>query len=150
MIRDAIGDALVQAMKARDSARVATLRLVQAAIKNRDIEARTGSAPADDDSLVIEVLQKLSKQRRESIAMFEAGGRWELAAAERAELSVIESFLPAQMGEAEAAEAIRAIVARLGAASMKDMGRVMAEVKAGLAGRFDLARASELVKAELS
>lgn len=150
MIRDDIKAALVQAMKAKDSARVATLRLIQAAIKNRDIEARTGGAPADDDALVIEVLQKMAKQRRESIGMFEAGGRAELAAAEQAELAVIEEFLPTQMGEGEAVQAIGAIVAELGASSMKDMGAVMAEVKTRLAGRFDLARASALVKAALS
>jgi uncharacterized protein YqeY len=150
MIRDDIKAALVEAMKARESERVATLRLVQAAIKNRDIEARTGGAPGDDDALVIEVLQKMAKQRRESIAMFEAGGRAELAAAEQAELEVIESFLPTQMSEGEAAQAIAAIVAELGASSMKDMGAVMAEVKVRLAGRFDLARASALAKAALS
>ncbi|MFN7176268.1 MAG: GatB/YqeY domain-containing protein [Thermaurantiacus sp.] len=150
MIRDDIKASLVQAMKAKEAERVGTLRLIQAAIKNRDIEARTGSAPADDDLLVIEVLQKMAKQRRESIEMFEAGGRAELAAAEQAELAVIEDFLPTQMGEGEAAQAIGAIVAELGASSMKDMGAVMAEVKSRLAGRFDLARAAALVKAALS
>ena len=142
MIRDTIKEALVTAMKAKESERVAALRLIQAAIKNRDIEARTGNAPADDDVLVAEVLGKMAKQRRESIEMFEAGGRTELA--------VIESFLPKQMDEAEATTAIRAIIAETGAAGPKDMGRVMALVKERLAGQLDMSRASALVKAALS
>lgn len=150
MIRDDIKEALVTAMKARESERVAALRLIQAAIKNRDIDARTGGAPADDDVLVAEVLGKMAKQRRESIEMFEAGGRTELAAREKAELAVIESFLPKQMDEAEATAAIRAIVAETGAAGPKDMGRVMALVKERLAGQLDMSRASALVKAALS
>lgn len=93
MIRDDIKTGLVESMKAKDSVRVAAIRLIQAAIKNRDIEARTGGAPADDDVLVMEVLGKMAKQRRESIEMFEKGNRPELAAAEQAELEVIESFL---------------------------------------------------------
>ena len=150
MIRDDIKEALVTAMKARESERVAALRLIQAAIKNRDIDARTGGAPADDDVLVAEVLGKMAKQRRESIEMFEAGGRTELAAREKAELAVIESFLPKQMDEAEATAAIRAIVAETGAAGPKDMGRVMALVKERLAGQLDMSRASALVKAARS
>ena len=150
MIRDDIKEALVTAMKARESEQVAALRLIQAAIKNRDIDARTGGAPADDDVLVAEVLGKMAKQRRESIEMFEAGGRTELAAREKAELAVIESFLPKQMDEAEATAAIRAIVAETGAAGPKDMGRVMALVKERLAGQLDMSRASALVKAALS
>lgn len=150
MIRDDIKAQLTEAMKARAADRVAALRLIQAAIKNRDIEARTGGAPADDDVLVIEVLQKMAKQRRESIGMFDKGGRTELAATERAELDVIESFLPQQMSEAEAKAAIRTAIDELGASGLKDMGRVMAKVKERLAGRFDMGKASGLVKAALS
>jgi hypothetical protein len=150
MIREEIGTALTTAMKARDNERVAALRLVQAAIKNRDIEARTGGAPADDDVLVIEVLQKMAKQRRESIALFETGNRPELAAKEAAELAVIESYLPAAMDEDEAAAAIAALVREAGATSVKDMGAVMALVKERLAGRIDMGVASRLVKAALS
>ena len=150
MIRDDIKEALITAMKAREGERVAALRLIQAAIKNRDIDARTAGAPADDDVLVAEVLSKMAKQRRESIEMFEAGGRTELAAREQSELDVIESFLPKQMDEADAAEAIRALVAEAGASSQKDMGRVMALVKERLAGRIDMSRASGMVKAALS
>ena len=149
MIRDDIKAALTTAMKAGDKPRTGTLRLVQSAIKNRDIELRTAAAPADDDAMVSEVLQKMIKQRRESIAMYEQGGRRELAEAEQAEVAVIESFLPAQMGEAETNAAIDAIVAETGAGSVKDMGRVMALVKERYAGQLDMAKASGLVKARL-
>lgn len=150
MIRDEIKQAQVAAMKARESERLAAIRLIQAALKNRDIEARTGASPADDDLLVIEVLQKMAKQRRESIEMYEKGGRTELADTEAGELAVIESFLPKQMDEAEASAAIGAIADELGATSVKDMGRVMAAVKDRLAGKLDMAKASGLVKARLA
>jgi uncharacterized protein YqeY len=150
MLRDQIKAATIEAMKAKDSARTGALRLIQAALKNRDIELRTGTTPVDDDVLVIEVLMKMAKQRRESIEMYEKGGRAELAAAEAAELAVIEGFLPRQMDEAEAKAAIAALVTELGAASLKDMGRVMAEVKARFAGQMDLGKAGGLVKAALS
>jgi uncharacterized protein YqeY len=150
MIRDDIKAALITAMKAGEKADTATLRLVQSAIKNRDIEARTGKAPDDDDVLVVEVLQKMVKQRRESIEMFVKGGRQELADAEAAEIAVIERFLPQQMSEAETTAAIEAIKAELGASGMKDMGRVMAELKARHAATLDMSKASGLVKAALS
>jgi len=150
MIRDDIKAALVTAMKTGEKADTATLRLVQSAIKNRDIEARTGKAPDDDDTLVVEVLQKMVKQRRESIEMFEKGGRQELADAEAAEIAVIERFLPQQMSEAETTAAIEAIKTELGASGMKDMGRVMAELKARHAQTLDMSKASGLVKAALS
>ncbi|MDX5985409.1 GatB/YqeY domain-containing protein, partial [Sphingomonas echinoides] len=150
MIRDDIKAALITAMKGGDKAGTATLRLVQSAIKNRDIEARTGKAPEDDDALVVEVLQKMVKQRRESIEMFVKGGRQELADAEAAEVAVIETFLPTQMDEAATAAAIEAIKAELGATGMKDMGRVMAELKARHATTLDMSKASAAVKAALS
>jgi len=150
MIRDDIKAALLTAMKARDAGQTAALRLIQAAIKNRDIELRTAAAPADDDVMITEVLQKMTKQRRESIEMFEAGGRTELANTERAELAVIESFMPAQMDEDAARAVIGSIVAELGASSVKDMGRVMAAVKERHSGEIDMARASGLVKAALT
>jgi len=149
MIRDSIKSAQVAAMKAGDRPRTAAIRLIQSALKNRDIELRTGTAPADDDVLVTEVLQKMIKQRRESIAIYEQGGRAELAAAERAEVAVIEEFLPQQMSEDEARAAIDAIVTETGASSVKDMGRVMAVLKERLAGQLDMAKASGLVKARL-
>ncbi|WP_174275218.1 GatB/YqeY domain-containing protein [Sphingomonas bacterium] len=150
MIRDDVKAAQIAAMKSGDKATVGAARLIQAAIKNRDIELRTGTAPADDDAMVAEVLQKMIKQRRESIDMFRKGGREELAAAEEAEVAVIERFLPAQMGEAEAEAAVDALVTELGAASLKDMGRVMAALKERFAGQMDMAKASGLVKARLA
>ena len=150
MIRDDIKNALVSAMKGGDKATTATLRLVQSAIKNRDIEARTGSSPADDDTLVVEVLQKMVKQRRESVEMFVKGGRQELADAELGEVAVIERFLPTQMSEDETKAAIEAIKAELGASGMKDMGRLMAELKARHAQSLDMSKASGLVKAALA
>ncbi|XHR99637.1 aspartyl-tRNA amidotransferase subunit B [Sphingomonas sp. DBB INV C78] len=140
----------MSAMKARDAEKTSAIRLIQAAIKNRDIEMRTSAGSSDDDVVVMEVLQKMGKQRRESIEMFEKGGRVELANAEKAELAVIESFLPAQMDEDEAKAAIAAIVAELGATSVKDMGKVMAAVKERLAGQLDMSKASGLVKGALA
>lgn len=150
MIRDDIQTAQIAAMKARDAATTAAIRLIQAAIKNRDIEARTGTAPADDDVLVTEVLQKMVKQRRESIALYEQGGRQELADREAAEVAVIERFLPQQMSEDETRAAIEAIKAELGASSVKDMGRVMAALKDRHAKTLDMSKASALVKAALA
>jgi uncharacterized protein YqeY len=150
MIRDTIKDALITAMKGGDKPKTSTIRLIQAAIKNRDIEARTGKAPADDDTLVVEVLQKMVKQRRESIEMFTHGGRQELADAEAAEVVVIEEFLPAQMSDDETRTAIEAIKAEVGAESVKDMGKVMAILKERHASSLDMSKASALVKAALS
>ena len=150
MIRDDISAAQIAAMKGGDKARLATIRLIQSAIKNRDIEARTGKAPADDDVLVTEVLQKMVKQRRESIEMFVKGGRQELADTEAAEIAVIEAFLPQQLSEAETAAIIEAIKAEIGAESVKDMGRVMALLKERHASALDMSKASALVKAALS
>ena len=150
MIRDDIKTALVSAMKSGDKATVGTLRMLESAIKNRDIELRTASAQPDDDALVTEVMQKMIKQRRESAEMYEKGGRPELAAAETSEIATLERFLPQQLSEEEARTAIAAIIAELGASSMKDMGRVMAEVKARHATSIEPAKASALVKALLS
>jgi uncharacterized protein len=150
MIRDDIKAAQIAAMKAGDKETRAAIGLIQSAVKNRDIEARTGGAPDDDDALIIEVLQKMVKQRRESIDMFEKGGRPELAAAEANEVAVIERFLPKQMDDAETAAAIEAIKAELGASGMKDMGRVMAELKGRHGSVLDMSKASAAVKAALS
>lgn len=150
MIRDDIKAALVGAMKAGDRPRTGTIRLIQAALKNRDIELRGSANPPEDDVLVTEVLQKMVKQRRESIDMYARGGRQELAAAEAAEVAVIEAFLPRQLDDAELAAAIDAITAETGAASVKDMGRVMALLRERHAGALDMGRASAAVKARLS
>ena len=147
MLRDTIKSAQVSAMKAGEKDRLAAVRLILAKIKDRDIELRTGTAPADDDALVIDVLQKMVKQRRESILMFEQGGRQELADQEKAELAVIEDFLPAQMSDDEISAAIAAIKAELGAETIKDMGKVMAELKARHGTEMDMSKASGLVKA---
>jgi uncharacterized protein YqeY len=150
MIRDDIKAATIAAMKGGDKAATGTLRMVSSAIKNRDIEARTGPTTADDDALVTEVLQKMIKQRRESVEMYRKGAREELAAAEEAEIAVIERFLPKQLTDDEARAAIQAIVAETGASSMKDMGKVMGLVKERLGTSIEPARASGLVKAVLS
>ena len=147
MIRDDIKAATIASMKAHDSARTATLRMVSSAIKNKDIELRVGTAPANDDAMVADVLAKMIKQRRESIDMFTKGNRPELAAAEAAEVAVIESFLPQQMSDAEAQAAVAALVAELGASSAKDMGRVMGELKTRYAGQLDMGKAGGMVKA---
>jgi hypothetical protein len=150
MIRDDIKAATIAAMKGGDKETTGTLRLMSAAIKNRDIEARTGGAPKDDDALVTEVLQKMIKQRRESAEVYRKGGRDDRAQVEEAEIRVIERFLPAQMSDDEARSAISAIIAETGASSMKDMGRVMALVKERLGTSIEPARASGLVKSALS
>ena len=150
MIRDDIKAAQITAMKAGDKTTRAAISLIQSAIKNRDIEARTGGAPADDDALVVEVLQKMVKQRRESIELYVKGDRQELADAEASEVAVIERFLPQQMSEDATRAAIEAIKAELGASGMKDMGRVMAELKARHATTLDMSKASGLVKAALA
>ena len=149
MIRDSIKADLVAAMKAGDKPRTAAIRLIQSQLKNRDIELRTSANRPDDDAIVTEVLQKMIKQRRESIDLYEKGGRAELAEVERAEMAVIESFLPRQMSEDETRAAIEAIVAETGAASVKDMGRVMALLKERHAKELDMSKASGLVKAAL-
>ena len=150
MLRDTVKAAQVSAMKSGDKSRVAATRLILAKIKDRDIELRTASTVPDDDALVIEVLQKMAKQRRESIALYEQGGRQELADAEAAELAVIEEFLPRQMSEPETKSAIALIKTDLGATGLKDMGRVMAELKARHGTELDMARASAWVKAALA
>ena len=149
MIRDSIKTALVSAMKAGEKSDVAAIRLIQAAVKNRDIEERTKDKPTDDDALVTEVLQRMIKQRRESITLYRQGAREELAAAEEAEVAVIERFLPQQMSEEETRAAIETIKDELGASGMKDMGRVMAELKSRHASSLDISKASGLVKAAL-
>ena len=148
MIRDEIKSALVSAMKGGDKPRVATIRLIQSALKNRDIELR-GKEAGDDDVLVTDVLQKMIKQRRESIEMYKKGNREELAEAEAAEIAVIEDFLPAQMSDEELGDAIDAIVAETGAASIKDMGKVMAAMKERHAGQIDMAKAGAMVRSRL-
>ena len=150
MIRDAIKAAQLAAMKSGDKARLAAVRLILAKLKDKDIELRTASVLPDDDTLVVDVLQKMAKQRRESIGMFEQGGRQELADAESAELAVIEEFMPQQLSEADTIAAIEAIKAEVGAVSIKDMGKVVAALKARHGAVLDMGKASGLVKAALA
>lgn len=150
MLRDDIKAATIAAMKGGDKERTAALRLISAKIKDRDIEMRTSAKDIADDDLVVDVLQKMSKQRRESIAMYEDGGRQELADKEKSELAVIEEFMPAQMSEEETRAAIAVIKAEIGASTLKDMGPLMAELKARHGAQLDMSKASGLVKSALS
>ncbi|MBO9726466.1 MAG: GatB/YqeY domain-containing protein [Novosphingobium sp.] len=150
MLRDSIKAAQITAMKAGDKPRLAAVRLILAKIKDRDIELRTADSLPDDDAMVIDVLQKMVKQRRESIQLFEEGGRPEKAAEEKAELEVIETFLPAQLSEEETKAIIEAIKAEVGAESMKDMGKVVAALKARHGAELDMGKASGWVKAALA
>jgi uncharacterized protein YqeY len=135
-----------EAMKAGDKRKLATVRLIQAALKDKDIEARgAGKGQATDDE-ILALLQKMIKQRQESIAIYEQNNRPELAQQEKEEAEVIASFLPKQMDEAETKAAIEAAIAETGAASMKDMGKVVAALRAKYAGRMDFGRASGMVK----
>lgn len=146
MIRDDIKAATVTAMKAKDKDRTAALRQISAKIKDRDIEMRTSDQEIADDDLVIAVLQKMAKQRRESITMYVEGNREELAESERAELAVIEEFLPKMMSEEETKAAIEDVKSSIGADSIKDMGRIMAELKTRHGVEMDMSKASALVK----
>ncbi|KNH01921.1 Transamidase GatB domain protein [Qipengyuania citrea LAMA 915] len=150
MLREKIQSETVTSMKAKDKERTAALRLIGAKIKDRDIELRTADSKPDDEAMVTDVLMKMAKQRRESIEMYEDGGRTELAEKEKAELAVIEEFLPQQMSEDETRAAIAQIKADLGAEGMKDMGRVMGELKARHGATLDMSKASGLVKEALS
>jgi uncharacterized protein YqeY len=150
MIRDRISEATKQAMKSGDKARLSALRMMSSAIKNVDIEARAQGKAAAPDEQLLGVLQKLVKQRQESAELYDKGGRPELAAGERAEIGVIQSFLPQQMSEDEVRAAIAAAIAKTGAASIKDMGKVIAELRANHAGQMDFGKASAAVKAMLS
>jgi uncharacterized protein YqeY len=150
MLRETIKSAQIAAMKAGDKPRTAALRLILAKVKDRDIELRTATSQPDDDVLVTEVLQKMAKQRKESIELFEAGGRQDRANEEKAELAVIEEFLPRQLSEEETKAAIEEAKAAVGATSVKDMGKVMAELKARHGAVLDMGLASALVKAALA
>jgi uncharacterized protein YqeY len=149
MIRDRISDETKQAMKSGDKARLSTLRMVSSAIKNIDIEARAQGKGAAADDQLLGVLQKLVKQRQESADLYDKGGRPELANAERAEIAVIQSFLPKQMSDEEIAAAIKAAIQKTGAATVKDMGKVIAELRGSYAGQMDFGKASGLVKTML-
>jgi uncharacterized protein YqeY len=151
-MRDRLSQAIKVAMKTGNKRRLGTLRLVMAAIKDRDIAAQMeggGQTEARDqitDAEILALLQKMIKQRRESIATYQQGGRQDLVAQEAEEIAVIEEFLPQQMGETETRDAVAKVVAQLGCTGLKDMGRAMAALKARYAGQMDFAKASALVK----
>lgn len=149
-MRSGFTEAMKDAMRAGDKPRLGAVRLIIAALKEKDIEARGAGRGQASDEEILGVLQKMIKQRQESAEIYVKGGRPELAAAETAEIAVISSFLPKQMDEAEVKAAIAAAIASSGAASMKDMGKVIAELRGKYAGQMDFGKASGLVKAALS
>jgi uncharacterized protein YqeY len=150
MLRDDIDKALKEAMKARNERAVSTLRMVNATLKNADIEARGAGKPPLGDVEVTGVLQKMVKQRQESVELYQKGNRADLVKQEQDEIAIITGYLPKQMSEAEMASAVDAAVKETGAAGMKDMGRVIGALRAKYAGQMDMAKASALVKGKLS
>ncbi|BEV45071.1 GatB/YqeY domain-containing protein [Afipia carboxidovorans] len=150
MLRENINTAVKEAMKAKEERKLSTLRMVNSAIKNADIEARGQGKPQLSDEDILGLLQKMIKQRQESVALYDKGGRTELAAQEREEITVISAYLPTQMSDDEVKAAIAAIVTETGASGMKDMGKVIGALKAKYAGQMDFGKASGLVKAALT
>ena len=150
MLRDEINNAIKDAMKAKDERKLSTLRMVNSSLKNADIDARGQGKPPLSDEDLLGLLQKMIKQRQESVALYDKGGRPELAAAEREEIAVISAYLPKQMSDDEVNAAIAAIVKETGAAGMKDLGKVIAALKGKYAGQMDFGKASGLVKAALT
>ncbi|MCR9222006.1 MAG: GatB/YqeY domain-containing protein [Alphaproteobacteria bacterium] len=149
-LRNRLNEALKEAMRAKDQRAISTLRLILAALKDRDIAARGKSEDGRiSDDEILQMLQSMVKQREDSIAMYEQGGRLELAEQEQAEIDVIRRFLPTQLSEEEVREAVALVVADLGAGSLKEMGKVMAELRSRYAGRMDFGKASGLVKQSL-
>lgn len=149
-LRQELQDALKAAMREKDRRRISTLRLILAAIKDRDIARRTEGDERDDDTVIREILAKMIRQREESVRAYEEGGRVELADQEREEIAIIRSFLPPQMTEEEVRQAVDAVIAEVGAESLKDIGRCMAALKERYAGRMDFGLASRLVKERLA
>jgi len=150
MLRDDINNAVKEAMKAKDERKLSTLRMVNSTIKNADIDARGQGKPPLSDTDLLGVLQKMIKQRQESVELYNKGGRSELAAQEREEIAVISTYLPKQMSDDEVKAAISAIVSETNAAGIKDMGKVISALKAKYAGQMDFGKASGLVKAALA
>jgi uncharacterized protein YqeY len=151
VLRTKLNDALKDAMRAKNQRAVSTLRMVLATLKDRDIAARPrGVTDGIDEAEILSMLQSMVKQRRESMALYEQGGRADLVQQEGEEIAIIESFMPQQMDDAQVAAAIEAVIAGTGAAGIKDMGRVMAELKQRHAGQMDFTRASALVRAKLT
>ncbi len=150
MLRTRFSEALKESLRAKKQREVATVRLILAALKDRDIDARgKGNADGISDAEILQMLNSMIKQRRESIELYEKGGREALAQQEKEEIEIIQSFMPKQMDEAEVSEAVKAVIAEVGAASVKDMGKVMGTLKEKFAGRMDFSRASGIVKQHL-
>jgi uncharacterized protein len=145
-LKERINEDMKAAMRARDTGRLAAIRLLLAAIKQREVDERT----TVDDAGVTAIIEKMIKQRKDSISQFESAGRTDLVEQERAEMGVLAAYMPAQLSEAEIAEQVQAVVAEAGAAGPQDMGKVMAALKGKLAGRADMTAVSALVKAALS
>ena len=149
MLRDDINNALKEAMKAKNERAVSTLRMVNSTLKNADIEARGAGKPPLGDAEVVGVLQKMVKQRQESVELYQKGGRQDLVKQEQDEIAIISGYLPKQMSEADMTSAIDAAIKETGAAGMKDMGKVIGALRAKYAGQMDMAKASAAVKAKL-
>jgi uncharacterized protein YqeY len=149
MLRQELNEALKVALKSRDARAVSTLRLILAALKDRDIAARPARTDGIDEAEIVDLLHRMVRQRRESIGLYEQGNRLDLAQQEAEEIAVIERFLPKQLAEADASAAIDATIKELGAGSIKDMGKVMAALKAKYSGQMDFGRASAMVKQKL-
>lgn len=149
MLRENLQNALKEAMKAKDMATVAAVRLIIAGQKEKDVAARGAGKECASDADLLAMMQTMIKQRNESAKIYTDGGRPELAEKELAEISVIERFLPKQLNEEETKAAIAAVIAKTGAQGMKDMGKVMAELKAAYAGQVDMGKASGLIKSLL-
>ncbi len=150
-LREQITADMKEAMKAGEKRRTGTLRLMNAAIKDKDINSRTDGhdSTLTSDAGIMELFIKMVKQRQDSIAAFDAGGRAELAQAEREEMAIIQTYMPKQMSDDEATAAVAGVIATVGASSVKDMGKVMAELKAKFAGQMDMAKAGGIVKSLL-
>ena len=145
-MRESFDAALKAAIKAQDKRRMSTLRLIMAAIKDRDIAARSNGEDGVSDSVVLEILSKMIKQRHESVQTYEDAGRLELAQQEQEEIDIIQSFLPQQLSEEETQQACREVVTELGCGGLKDMGRTMGALKERYAGQMDFSKASQIVK----
>ncbi|MFN4089796.1 MAG: GatB/YqeY domain-containing protein [Alphaproteobacteria bacterium] len=149
-MRTQLNEALKTAMRARDACAVSTLRLILAAVKDRDIAARgAGRSEGLDDDEILDLLQKMIRQRQESITLYEQGGRLDLVERESREIEIIRDFLPKQLDDGELCAAVRGVVGDLGAVGLKDMGRVMAELRSRYAGQIDLGKASALARRQL-
>ncbi|MBW9086620.1 GatB/YqeY domain-containing protein [Rhizobium wenxiniae] len=150
MMREKLTESMKEAMKAKDSRRLSTVRLIQSAVKDRDIANRGVGKDAATDDEILQILQKMVKQREESAKIYEDAGRAELATQEREEIAVLKAFMPEQLSDEKVDEIVAAVVAEIGAAGMKDMGKVMATLRERYAGQMDFAKASGVIKAKLS